>query len=159
MEEKKSALSAAFKESSFLIFGELIVSSLIIAAYLTIDLVGGSNIFSYTVITGAIFGSLVIILNYFFLSLSINRAVNDFLKERGTGEMSEEEIADFTAKHQMRIQNAAKKSYFLRTVSMVLALVLAFITGWFGVVATLIPLVMLRPLIYLNELYRRKKGV
>lgn len=152
MEKRESATLAAIKESSPLIFGELIVSAIIVAVYLII------GAYEYKVLTGVLLGSLVIIANYFFLSLSINRAVMDFLKIRGTEELDEEQIEKFTLEHSSRVQSAAARSYIIRTVSMLAALVGAFLLEWFAVLPTLIPLLMLRPIIYVQELIRKKKG-
>ena len=153
MNKNESAALAALKESSFLILGELIVSAIIVAVYLII------GNFEYKVLTGVMLGSLVIIGNYFFLSLSVNGAVKEFLEKRGDKEMSDEEVEAFTAEYSMRVQNAAKRSYILRTLTMLAALIIAFILDYFSVLPTLIPLLMLRPIIYVQELIRRKKGV
>jgi hypothetical protein len=41
---------------------------------------------------------------------------------------------------------------------MVGSLVLAFITGWFNPLATLIPLLLYKPLLYVVELINKKRG-
>ena len=152
MEKRERATLAAIRESSPLILGELIVSALIVAVYLIIGEYG------YTVLTGVLLGSLVTVANYFFLSLSVNRAVTDFLDKRGKEELDEEQIEKFTQEHSARVQSAAARSYIIRTVTMLAALVGAFLLEWFAVLPTLIPLLMLRPIIFIQELIRKKKG-
>ena len=152
MEQRRSPLSSAIRESLPLLCGEVLVSLLVVAVYIVI----GS--FDYKVVTGAVLGTLVVVLNYLFLSLSVNRAVKSFLDERGSRDMSEEEIEAFSREHTVKIQNTVKVSYLIRTVSMLIALVGAFLLEWFLVIPTLIPLVMLRPIIYLEELILNKKG-
>jgi len=151
MEKRKNPFLAAIKESLFLVLGEAIVSLIIVGVYLLIDK------FSYKVVTGVLLGSIVIIANYLFLSFSINRAVEDFLAIRGKEEMDEEQLSALTGEQTLRIQNAAKKSYVIRTFSMLAALVVAFILEWFEVLATVIPLLMFRPIIYVTELIKAKR--
>ena len=72
-------------------------------------------------------------------------------------EMTDEEAQAFTVKHSMEIQNAIKINYIIRTVSMLVTLVAAFIlTDWFSPIATAIPLLMFRPLLYVLELIKKK---
>ena len=83
---------------------------------------------------------------------------NEYLRLRGEREMSEEELEQFTAEHSARVQNAAKLSYVVRTFAIAAALVLAFLSGLFDVLATAIPLLMYRPLMFLVDMIIRKKG-
>ena len=150
MQSNKGSVSSTVKETSFLLVMECIISLVVIGIYLLIDK------FSYKVISGAVLGTAVIVLNYAFLAISVNRAIDRYLRERGEREMDEEEAQQFAEKHTLSIQNAAKKSYFIRTLSMMLTLILAFVLEWFAVIPTLIPLLMFRPILYLGELIRRK---
>ena len=148
-----------FIEAGALLLGELVVSLLVCGVYLLLDLVFDKAWFSYKVITGAALGTLIITLNYFFLSFSVNRAFDRALEARGEGDMSEEEIEAFTAKYQGEIQNTIKLSQIIRTLSMLAALVVAFLLEYFDVIATLVPFLMMRPIITLKALiFRNKEG-
>ncbi|MBQ8689824.1 MAG: hypothetical protein IJ515_05630 [Clostridia bacterium] len=140
-------------EIAAMIIGELLVSLIIIGVYLII----GKGSVHYSVITGAALGSVVTVLNFLFLAISTNRAVDKVMAERGDGEMDEEEAAEFAAKHQSSIQAAAKISYVIRTLTMVATLVLAFLLdNAFDLIATLIPLLMLRPILMISQLIGKR---
>lgn len=140
-------------EILFLIFGEIAVSLVMIGIYLLLGK------FSYKVVTGAGLGSLVTVLNFVILSVSVNRAIDKVLSEKGDKEMTEEEAATFAAEHQAVIQRAAQGSYLVRQILMLGVLVLAFLLDWFDVIATLVPLLMFRPLISVHGLLKKdKKG-
>ena len=138
------------RETSIIALGELIVSAIIIAVFAFIGR------FDYTVALGALLGGGVVVLNFLFLSIATNNAVDKIMEIRGNAEMSEEEIAAFTKENAAKIQNAAKLSYLIRMVTMLLALVLALLTKQFNVISTAIPLFMLRPIIYVSELLRKR---
>ncbi len=140
-----------------LVVGEAIVSLLVIGVYLIVQAcLPEQVIFSYKVITGAALGSLVIIVNYAALSILVGRVVNRVLDMRGSGEMTEEEAAEFANKNAMKIQNTVTKSYIIRTLSMVAALVAALFIPVFEVIATVVPLLMFKPILYATEFIRGK---
>lgn len=141
-----------FKDLFALTVGEVIVSAATAAVFVLL------NAFSYKVITGVILGSAVAIFNFILLSLSVNRAVDKFMALRGEGEMSEEEANDFAAKHSGEIQNAQKLSYLIRTFTMLGALVLAFISEQFDVIATVIPLLCFQPILVFSQQIKLKRG-
>ena len=140
-----------FRETAIIALGEAIVSGIIIAVFLAIGK------YNYTVALGALLGSAVIILNFFFLSFFTNRAIDKIMALRPEGDMDEEQIAKFTQENAVKIQNTAKISYVIRTFTMLAAFIAALISGVFNVISTVIPLLMLRPIIYVAELFRRKK--
>ena len=142
--------NSSTKQIFGLALGELIISAIICLVYFLL------NAFSYKVITGVALGSVVTVANFAFLTLSVNRAVDRYLELRGSREMDEEEAARFTNEHAMAVQNAAKTSFIIRTATMLAALVVAFLLEWFEPLATVIPLLMFRPLLYILELIRRK---
>ena len=135
-----------------LALGELIVSACVVAVFATL------GFFSYKVLTGVLLGSLVAVLNFIFLTVSINRAIDKFMALRGDREMDEEEADAFASKHGGEITNASKLSYIVRTFTMLGALVLAFISEQFDVIATVIPLLAFQPILILAETIRRKRG-
>lgn len=141
------------KELATLIVGEIIISVLVSAVYLVLGK------FDFTVPLGAALGSAVTVLNFLFLTFSVNRAVDKYLEEDKlrTDDRSEEENEKFVNSHSMAVQNAVTRSFVVRTVTMLLAFLLAFLlTEWFSPLATVIPLLMLRPLLYAAEIFKKK---
>ena len=145
----KSKLSM-YIDTVWLAIGEAIVAALISVVFLLIGK------FNYSVVTGAVLGGAVTVINFLILSVGINRAINKFVEERGDGEMDEEEADKYAKEHGMTVQNAMMKSYMLRMFLMIGALVLAGITGWFDIIATVIPLLMYRPILYVTEFIKTK---
>lgn len=135
-----------------LALGEIAASAVVALIYVLLDK------FSYKVITGAALGTAVILLNFLFLSISINRAVDKVMAERGEEEMDDEVAAEFAAKHAAAIQNAAKLSVIVRTTSMLVTLVVAFILNWFDVIATLVPLLLFKPILIVSQYIKGRSG-
>ena len=128
-------------ETALLFAGELVVSAIVCAVYLLI------HKFSYKVVTGVALGSAVTILNFLFLSITTTRAFNKIAELRGSCSMDEEAALKFALEHQAQLQNAVKLSFIVRTFSMLAALVLALLLDWFDVIATVVPLLMTRPIL------------
>ena len=147
-ENKKSYIDAIY-----LAIGELIVSLLVVIVYLCIP-----KMFDWTVVTGVILGSVVTILNYIILSIAVDRALKKFMDLRGDKEMDEEEAEAFAKANTVKVQNAITKSYIFRTALMMGALVISLITGYFNTIATVIPLIMYKPLLYAVEFVKKKRG-
>ena len=143
------------REMTVLLVGEAIVSVVTVALAFLVSLFSDFS-FDYTVITGVLLGSAVIILNFLFLSISVNRAVDSYLEARGSREMTDEEAEKFTAENSMVIQNKIKTSFIIRTVTMLLALVAAFLLEWFNPLCTAIPMLAFRPILSLSETVRVK---
>lgn len=151
---KKS--NTSIKETTILLVGEIAVSALVIGGYAIAKFGLEQEVDMLRAIMGTILGTLVTVLNFFFLSLSVNRAIDRYVELRGNREMTEEEAAQFTAAHSMEIQNTVKTSFIIRTVTMLVALALAFISDWFAPLATAIPLLAFRPILTIGELIRKK---
>ena len=137
--------NSCFKDISDLIIGELAVSALTTAVFALL------GVFTYKVISGVLLGSAVAIVNFLILTLSVNRAVDRFMELRGDREMSDEEADAFAAKHMGEIQNAQKLSYVIRNFTMLGALVLAFLSKQFDVIATVIPLLAFQPILIISQ--------
>lgn len=136
-----------------MILGELIISLVITGVYLIIGK------FSPSVPLGALLGSAVTVFNFLFLIISTNRTIDKIMAERGEGEMDDEAAAEFAAKHASSLRASAKISYIVRMVTLVGTLVLALlIENVFSVIPTLIPLLMLRPLLTAAQLIKAKRG-
>ena len=142
--------SLPFFETALILLGEIIVSLVICGVCLIFDW------FSYKIVTGVVLGSTVTTLNFLFLALSTSRAFDKAVAARGTREMDEEEIEKFTQEHQNNMNNAVKISFIVRTLTMLATLIVAFILDVFNVLATLIPLLALRPIIMIEALIREK---
>lgn len=134
---------------------EILVILLVILGGGALDLLGVIK-FNYKIISGAMLGGVVCVLNYTFLTVSVDKAINDYLALRGDKEMDEEEAEKFAQENSMPIQNAIKLSYIIRTVSMIATLLVAFLTKAFNPIATAIPLLAFRPLITLIEFIKGK---
>ncbi len=168
------------REITILALGEVVVGALISAIYLLLGK------FNYTVPLGSLLGGAVTVFNFVFLSIAINRAIDDAMKAykakqaeksatalgeesspENTSEINETEdeadpydddAAKFARENSAKITNAVKTSYLVRTASVVITLVLAFITKQFNVLATVIPLLCMRPLLTVSEILRKKGG-
>lgn len=141
-----------YSDAVLMAIGEAAVAVVITLVYTAIGL------FKLPVLFGAVLGGIVTVINFLILSHAVNKALNKFISLRGDGEMSEEESAQFAKKHSVAVQAAVAKSYLFRTGLMVGSLVLAFITGWFDPIATVIPLLLYKPLLYTIEFIKRKRG-
>ena len=140
-------------ETLAMIIGEVITSLIVCAVFLIIKK------FGLPVLSGVLLGSLVTVANFLFLMISTNRAIDNAMAERGEGDLSEEQVAEFTEKHQANIQTAVKLSYVIRTLCIAGTLVAAFLLdGVFNVIATLIPLLMFRPILIVSQLIKSKKS-
>ena len=148
MDNKNSFL----KEWWLIVLGEIIVSALTVGVYFAIGK------YSYKVLTGVILGSAVIIFNFLYLCVSVNKAIDNYIALRGDKEMSEEEADKFAKDNAMIIQNATKLSYLIRTFSMIAALVVAMVTKQFDVIATVVPLLAFRPILIGSQFFTKKKG-
>ncbi len=151
MNEKKNG--GRYADTLLLLIGEVIVAALISIVYLIIGR------FDYTVPLGALVGGGVMVLNLFILSYSVNRAVDKFIAERGDRELDEEEAAEYAAKFGNETRMAVAKSQLLRNLLMIGVLAAALISKQCDIIATVIPLLMYRPLLSIGEYFRKKRGV
>lgn len=145
-----------YSEVMRLLVGEIVVSVLTVLGAFAISLFTDFD-FDFKAITGVILGTAVTVLNFLFLSISVNIAVKGYLEIRGSREMTDEEAERFAQENSMVIQNKIKTSFIIRTLTMLAALILAFLTGLFNPLCTAIPMLMFRPLIYISELLKGKK--
>ena len=144
------------EEMLTLVIGELVVICVVVAGFFVLDTIGGAA-FNYRVITGAVLGAVLAVAYYSLLTLSVNRAINDFMALRGERKMEEEEAVRFALQNSPTIQNSIKISFIIRTVVLAASLLVAFITDLFNPLATAIPLLALRPLISIGSTVRRKE--
>ena len=148
---KKQTLPA--RELTAIVIGELITSLIVSGVFLILKK------FDYSVILGLALGSAVTFINFLVLAIMTNKVIDKFLAERGDGEMDEEEATALAMKYQGQIQNQMKLSFIIRILVMIATFVLAFLlTDVFNVIATMIPLLMLRPIITVSEFFKKKRG-
>ena len=70
------------KDIIFMAIGECLVAVVVILGFLIAKSLNLYE-FSYQIITGSILGIIVTLLNYTFLILSVDKAINNFLALRG----------------------------------------------------------------------------
>ena len=128
--------------------GELAVAGLTVLGFFLVSL-SGQTVFDYTVLTGALLGAAVMVLNFAAMAAYTGRTLDNTLAEREKTEMTEEEAADFTAAHRKNMELRIRLSQTARLFVSLGVLVLAFLTPWFNVVAALIPLLGFRPILML----------
>lgn len=141
-----------YSDALLLAAGEAMVAILVTLGFLA------TGFYKWQVISGALLGGSVTVINFVILSFSINKALDNFMVTRGQDDMSDEEIEKLSKSQSIKVQNAITKSYILRTALMFGALALAFVSGWFDPLATVIPLLMYKPLIYVTEFIKKKRG-
>lgn len=159
MKKDNSGVSAALGEALIILVGEAVVALITAGVFFLLDILGTGIKLDYTVWLGLLLGSVVTVANFLILAITVNRAVNKALEKRPPGEMTDEEAAAFAEENRASVQLAAAGTYILRTLLMLGALVGAFLLGGvFNVVATLVPLIMYRPIIFVSEFFRKKGG-
>lgn len=139
------------------IVGEAVVVALVCLGFGIIHFAGLYD-FSYRVVLGAALGAVVIIINHMLLVFAVDREIKKFIENRPEGEMSDEEIKLYTKKQTASVQNAMKISTITRTVSMLVMLVIAFITGWFNPIAAAIPMLAFNVILIVTELIKSRKN-
>ena len=141
-----------YKDVLYLAVGEILAALAVVAVYAFIDAL------TYKVLLGAVLGAAVAVFNFLYLSISVNRAVDKFMKLRGEREMDEEEAEKFASEHVGEIQNAQKLSYIVRTFTLLGALVLAFLSKQFDVIATAVPLLLFQPILVVTQNIAQRRG-
>ena len=146
MKEKNPVVTETLR----LAIGELIVSALVVFVYALIQ-----KTVRWQVPVSALIGSAVMVLNFFFLARSTDKLFMSAMEARGNKEMDEEQIAAFTAEYQAKMATKTQLSFLIRILSMAATIALTFI--FLEGIAAAIPLLMQRPLLYVNEFFRKKE--
>ena len=107
--ENKSKLSN-YIDTLWLALGELIVAVLVTVGFIIAKALG-MDLAIYKAITGSLLGAAVTVLNFFILSVAINRAVTRYIENRGDKEMDDEEAEKYAKEHGMDVQNAMMNSH------------------------------------------------
>ena len=132
--------------------GEILTGAGVCAVYLLLGK------FALPVLLGAVLGAILATGNFIFLSITVNRATDRAIAERGSGELSEEESEAFAAEHRGRIAAAVRLSFAIRMAVMVAALVLGFLSGLFDPIATLITILPWRLLLSASGMIGKKSA-
>lgn len=121
-----------YKETGIIALGELILSAAMVGVFAAL------GYFGWNVFWGALIGALVMILNHFFLAVTVSLAA--------------EKAARGEAK---AAQSMIQLSGTVRLVCMGVAVVLAIKLGC-NVLATLLPMLFVRPILMLSEFFGKK---
>ena len=146
MKEKNPVVTETLR----LAIGELIVSAIVVFVYALIQ-----KTVRWQVPVSALIGSAVMVLNFFFLARSTDKLFLAAMEARGNKEMDEEQIAAFAAEYQAKMATKPQVSFLIRILSMAATVALTFI--FLEGIAAAIPLLMQRPLLYVNEFFRKKE--
>ena len=137
-------------ESAKLALGELIVCAIVITVYALIQ-----KTVRWQVPVSALIGATVMVANFFFLARATDKMFMLAMSMRGNNEMNDEEIAAFTAEYQAKMALKMQASFLIRLLSMAATCALTFI--FLEGIAATVPLLMYRPLLYVNEFFRKKE--
>ena len=141
----------AVPELVWLALGELAVCGIIVAVYLIIGK------FSWKVVTGALLGAAVGLVNQALLTVMAGKAFDKAAKERGTDEMTEEEIQAFKSRHERNVKSMITLSFIIRMVLLVGTLLLIFLLpAVFEPIPAVIALAAVSVLIILVGLLKKK---
>lgn len=113
--------------------------SLCVAAMVGIFALAGK--FDMTVLWGGIAGGLISLANFFFMSLFANLAADKAVNQDVAGG-----------------QKLIQLSYMGRMIAMLIALVVCAKSGFFNVLALALPLLFIRPILTVTELFKKKGG-
>jgi len=121
-----------YRETALIAVGELILSAAMVGVFTAL------GHFKWNVFWGALTGCLVMIINYFFMAVTVSLAADR--AERGEVE---------------RAQKMIRLSSTVRLICMGVALVVAIKLGA-NVLALLLPLLFVRPILMLAEFFGKK---
>ncbi len=121
-----------YKETAIIAAGELVLSAAMVGVFAAL------GVFTMHVLWGALTGSLVMIVNYFFMAVTVSLAADR--AEQGNPKGA---------------QSMIQLSSIVRLVVMGIALVVAIKLGA-NVIALVLPLAFVRPILLLAEFFRKK---
>ncbi|MBQ7455979.1 MAG: ATP synthase subunit I [Clostridia bacterium] len=122
--------------------------------------------FDYTVLLGALLGALFAILNFFWMAMGVQRAVDSMdgvqvapEEEPADGETPEEEepIKKPLSPEATHAGRRMQASYFLRMVVLAGVAILAIKLPWFNGLAACLPLLFPRIVIFVMNLLEKKE--
>ena len=115
------------------------ISECVIVAIMSVVFVAFER-FDVTVVIGGIAGSILAIANFFFMAMAADSAADSAVaQDVKTG------------------KNKIRSSYLTRTVVFFLILLVLAKTGWANPIALVVPFFAVRPLIMVDEFFRKPK--
>ena len=129
MDSRKKIL----KDTALLALGELLFGGVMVGVF------AAFRAFSLTVVLSALAGCLVITLNYFFMCVTVSMAADRAEKQDVAGG-----------------QKLMKSSYPIRLLTLAVVLILCAKSGYFNVLALVLPLAFVRVTITIYEFFRKK---
>ncbi len=124
-----------FHETAIILIGQLICVPLMVLVFWLL------GFFDKTVVIGGIAGTLLAVLNFFFMALSASVAADKAERQDVKGG-----------------QATLQMSMLVRQVLLFVALVLCAKSGMMNLFALVLPLVFVRPIITVAEFFRKKGG-
>ena len=124
-----------FHETAIILIGQLICVPLMVLVFWLL------GFFDKTVVIGGIAGTLLAVLNFFFMALSASVAADKAERQDVKGG-----------------QATLQMSMLVRQVLLFVALVLCAKSGMMNLFAPVLPLVFVRPIITVAEFFRKKGG-
>ena len=122
-----------FKETGILLAGEAICAAVMLGVYALL------GFFSLKVLLGGLVGVVLACGNFFFMAVIATLAADRAQAQDVEGG-----------------QKLMKSSYPLRLLVLALILVGCALSGWFDLIALVLPLVFVRPIITVAEFFRKK---
>lgn len=135
MEKKQSEKQQVYRELGVFAALQLICAGLMFGVFALLHRLDGK------VLLGGAVGVLVSIANYFIMAVGVFAAAN------------KAEAGDAAGG-----QRVLRLSMLGRYLLLILVLVAGAKSGWFNVIAMLVPVILFRPLIFVGEFFRRKDG-
>lgn len=122
--------SSVIKQTLWFALGILAGAIITVLVYLAI------NKFTMNVLMGALLGTLVSVGNFFFMCVSLTNA-------------TEGEVDAGAA------INKARGGYLLRMAAIALILIVALKSGYFDTIATIVPLLLMRPVLMIEQFFMK----
>lgn len=122
-----------FKETGIVAIGQAVGTLLLIGAYALLERL------DRTVVLGALVGDLIALGNFFSMAVIASLAADRAERQDVQGG-----------------QKLIQSSYPLRLLAMAVVLILCAKSGWFDLIALVVPLIFVRPTLTLAEFFRKK---
>lgn len=133
MDSQQDSRKIVFHETGIVAIGEVIGVAIMLGVY------GLLGRFDRSVLLGGIVGAVLALANFFFMAVAANLAADKAEQQDVKG-------------GQVMIRN----SYMLRLIVLFAALFACAKSGWFNLIALVLPLVFVRPTITIAEFFRKK---
>lgn len=133
MDSQQDSRKIVFHETGIVAIGEVIGVAIMLGVY------GLLGRFDRAVLLGGIVGGVLALANFFFMAVAANLAADKAEQQDVKG-------------GQLMVRN----SYMLRLIVLFFLLFACAKSGWFNLIALVLPLVFVRPTITIAEFFRKK---